>query len=102
MLPVSPERACFDKPLTSTRILIMPVKMPRTVQAPRNLQALDFAWILVTACAFQVSQGGQVGFGQGQVAHLMSLETAPVKLGTAGGGWNVMAWVLLHPHRSLR
>ncbi|KAJ6410888.1 hypothetical protein OIU84_007609 [Salix udensis] len=30
-------------------------------QAPHNLQELDFAWILVLACAFQVSQGGQVG-----------------------------------------
>ena len=70
------------------------------MQATHNLQVLDFAWILVLACAFQVSQGGQVGVGQGQDANLTSLETAPVKLGTAAEGWNVMAWVQLHLHRS--
>ncbi|KAJ6687388.1 hypothetical protein OIU74_016133 [Salix koriyanagi] len=63
----------------------MPVKKHRAEQAPHSLQVLDFAWILVLACAFQVSQGGQVGFGQGQDAHLTSLGNGTCQTGDCGG-----------------
>lgn len=75
MLPVSPERACFDKPLTSTRILIMPVKMPRTVLFSPLIffsflipVSYSFAFTITNNCPYTIWPGTLAGAGTPQLA----------------------------------
>ncbi|CAL5440215.1 unnamed protein product [Camellia sinensis] len=67
-----------------------------------NFRQQGSNWTLAKVSKFQHFQGGQVGYGQGQGANLMSQGWVCAKQGIEVGGWSVMALEPHHLHLSLR